>query len=101
MRNLLIALTLLVPALACARGAETTVVTRTAYFPGGPGTVVVIRGQQATASPLGARSTRITSGKRRLSREEMEAIRRQYKFPKGKFATSQSWTVSYRKKTPY
>lgn len=101
MKKMLALLMLLFPGLVAARGAETTVVTRSAYFPGGPGTVVVIRGQQGSISPVGARTTRIQSGKRKLTPAEMEAIRQQYKFPKGKFATTQSWTVSYQKKTPF
>ncbi len=100
-RAILILLLLGVSPLAWARGAQTTVVNRTAYFPGGPGHVIVVRGQQGTISPVGARTTRITSGKRKLTKREMDALQSKLRIPKGKFATHQTWTVISTRKKPF
>jgi len=92
---------LLLPVLGFARGQETTVICRTAYFPAGPGSVIVVRGQQATASPMGARRTVIKSGKRSLTKAEMEALKKQYKFSDTKFGVHNTWTVITTKKQAF
>jgi hypothetical protein len=97
---------LLFPSFGWARGQETHTVIRTAYFPMGQGpvrgSVVRVDSKQGRGSYTGARKTYVNIGKRNLTKAELDAMKRRYKFQDRKFGVHRTWTCTVVKKNnPY
>jgi hypothetical protein len=89
------------PVPVVSRGQVTRVISRTAYFPKGPGYTIVYKAQQGTGAYSGARKTVIRCGKRWLTPSEMKAIKDRYKFSDKKFGIHKTTIISTIRKQPF
>ena len=93
---------LLTPVLGWARGQRTYTVTRTAYFPGGPGSIVTVKSKQGKGAYTGARTRVVKVTKKRLTKKEMEVLKKKSGFKGKRFAVHKTWTiVTVGKKKPF